>query len=328
MRVSLDELQAVNRGGLLARYHSFGSVVAVVADLPSDGSTIGTGLDQPCLRQHHGIVLGGALSVHHDDGRTESFAAGTAFYVEPGPPTHTFTAAADTVVAGFAIPDADEPAAPGALEARGFTLVPRPDPEIHLPRAVAVAGSLRPFRRPGVIEVEAAQMGPWTFMRSIFGERTGHLSGWCDVPHWGIVIDGEIAILYENSSEPGAGTELVARGDAFYAPPGHRFVSADGAVVVDYSPVTALGTQRVSRWRRATLARRGLIAPGSRNGSIARPTAAASALATPVSALTSDDPIPTEPARGAAPAEDGIAPTFAESVGPYARATAGPVRGQ
>ena len=328
MRVSLGELQAVDRGGLLARYHSFGPVVAVVADLPSDGSTAGTGLDEPCFRQHHGIVLGGALAVHHDEGRTETFAAGTAFYVESGPPSHTFTAEPDTVVAGFAIPEADEPATPGALEARGFTVVPRPDPDVSLPRAVTVAGSLRPFRRPGVIEVEAAQMGPWVFMRSIFGERTGHLSGWCDVPHWGFVIDGEIAILYESSSEPGAGTELVARGDAFYAPPGHRFVSADGAVVVDYSPVTALGTERVSRWRRATLARRGLITPGSRNGSIGRPTMAASGLAAPTSVPTTDDRIPTEPTNDAHHADDGIAPSFAETVAPYGRATTGPVRGQ
>ncbi|MEO8469068.1 MAG: hypothetical protein ABI573_05325 [Chloroflexota bacterium] len=327
MRISPGELQAVDRGGLLARYHSFGSVVAVVADFPEDGSTAGTGLDAPCLTQHHGIVLRGALSVHHDDGRTESFSTGTAFYVPAGPPNHTFTAGPGTVVAGFATPETDQPVSAEALEARGFTLVARPDPQISLPHAVTVAGSLRPFRRPGVIEVEAGQMGPWIFMRSIFGQRTGHLSGWCDLPHWGFVIDGEIAILYDRDAEPGAGTELAARGDAFFAPPGHRFVSADGAVVADYTPVTSLGTERVSKWRRATLARRGLMAPGTRRGSNAHLTSRPGDEDLRSSAPASDPTTTIEPSTSGTPPEDGIAPTFAETAGPYGRAIAGPVRG-
>ena len=117
------------------------------------------------------------------------------------------------------------------------------------PGTVTVGGRVAPFRRPGTIDVEGAVMGQWLFMRATLGSRSGYTSGWCDVPHWGIVLDGETAIEYEEE------TELAARGDPYFAPPGHRFVSPDGATIADYTPMAALDGARVSRWRRAAVAR-------------------------------------------------------------------------
>ncbi|MEX1172377.1 MAG: hypothetical protein WEG56_07170 [Chloroflexota bacterium] len=63
MRVSPGELQAVHRAGMLTRYSLFGPVAFVLADLPT-GGVAGTGLDQPCLTEHHGIVLRGSFTGH------------------------------------------------------------------------------------------------------------------------------------------------------------------------------------------------------------------------------------------------------------------------
>lgn len=239
------------------RYHLFGPVTFVLADLPATDAP-GTGLDQPCLTPHHGIVLAGRFSVHPEGGREDAFAAGTAFYVPPGPPAHTFSWEAHTVVAGYA-PTPEEPVdlSPAVLAARGFEIVDRPRMPVALPRSVALAGAVDPFRRQGAVDVEGSEMGPWLFMRARFGPRSGYTSGWCDLPHWGVVLDGEVALQYEG------GMELAARGDAYYAPPGHRVVSPDGATIADYTPLAAIdGVTRISRWRRATIA----LVPGRGNG--------------------------------------------------------------
>ena len=234
---------------MLARFSVFGPVTFVLADLPS-GGTAGTGLDEPCVREHHGIVISGAFSVHDADGRSETFKTGTAFYVAPGSPPHTFSCAPETVVGGFAANDTDPPdVSPARLVALGFELVERPRLTSTPPGTVTLGGQVTPFRRPGAIDVDGAVMGRWLFMRATLGSRSGYTSGWCDVPHWGIVLDGEIAIEYEEE------TELAARGDAYFAPPGHRFVSPDGATIADFTPMAALNGARVSRWRRATVAR-------------------------------------------------------------------------
>jgi hypothetical protein len=235
---------------MLTRFSLFGPVAFILADLPA-GGTAGTGLDEPCLTEHHGIVLAGAFSVHHADGRIEMFEVGTAFYVPPGPPTHTFTCAPRTVIGGFAsMPETPPDISPDALIAQGYEIVRRPAVPAAPPRTVTLGGSVDPFRRSGAIDVEGSQMGSWLFMRAKFGPRSGYTSGWCDLPHWGVVLDGEVAIQYEGE------TELAARGDAYYVLPGHRMVSPDGAMIADYTPISAIdGERRVSRWRRDTLAR-------------------------------------------------------------------------
>jgi hypothetical protein len=244
MRVAPRELQAVDKAGMLTRFSLLGPVAFVHVTFPTEG-TGGTGLDQPCLTEHHGLVTRGSLTVDHEDGRSETFDAGTAFYVPAGPPTHTFQVTPGAIIGGFAPLTAPVDTSTEALAELGFTAVePKAGPAAP-PRTVHLAGAVEPFHRRGAIDVEGSRMGDWVFMRSRFGARSGYTSGWCDLPHWGVVLDGEIAIGYTDH------TELAARGDVFYSPPGHRFVSADGATIIDYTPLAALDVERVSAWRRA-----------------------------------------------------------------------------
>ena len=248
MRVSPRELQAVHRAGMLTRYSMFGPVVFVLADLP-DGGVAGTGLDEPCLTEHHGIVLRGRFSVEHEDGRAEAFDEGTAFYVPAGPPTHTFTAAPGTVVGGFAPIAPTTDVTDATLIARGYEIVQRPKLPVSPPATVTLAGTVRPFRRSGAIDVVGSVMGSWIFMRSTLGPRSGYSSGWCHVPHWGMVLDGEITISYEGEAE------LASRGDAFYVDGAHRVSSPDGATLIDYTPIEAIGSGPIARWRQAAVER-------------------------------------------------------------------------
>jgi hypothetical protein len=253
VRVAPRELQAVDRAGMLTRFSVLGPVAYVQVTFPADG-TVGTGLDEPCVVEHHGLVTRGALTVDHEDGRTETFDVGTAFYVPAGPPSHVFRVEPHSIIGGFAPLEAPVDTSAEGLAALGFTPVEPSGPPAAPPRAVHLAGAVEPFRRRGAIDVEGSRMGDWVFMRSIFGPRSGYTSGWCDLPHWGVVLDGEIAIGYDDH------TELAARGDVFYSPPGHRFVSADGATIVDYTPLRDLRADRISAWRRA-VATAGNLAP-------------------------------------------------------------------
>lgn len=257
MRVSPSELQAVDRVGMLTRYAMLGPVAYVHVTLPADGTT-GTGLDEPCLVEHHGLVSRGTFTVIHEDGRREDFGPGTAFYVPAGPPAHRFIATPKAVVGGFAPIAAEVDTSDAALASMGFAPVRPSAAPAAPPRDVQLAGLVAPFRRRGSIDVEGSRMGDWVFMRTTFGPRSGYTSGWCDLPHWGIVLDGEIAIDYEDR------TELAARGDVFFSPPGHRFVSPDGATFIDYTPIAALGTSRISTWRRAASQRGELISESAR----------------------------------------------------------------
>jgi len=233
---------------MLTRYALLGQAAFVLVELPSTG-TEGTGLDQPCLTDHHGFVTRGSFSVHHADGRTEAFAAGDAFYVPEGPPTHLFSATADCIVGGFAPLAAATDTSDDALEAQGFAVIREPGLPMAPPPTVRLVGSVEPFERSGAVDVVGSRMGKWLFMRSRFGPRSGYTSGWCDLPHWGLVLDGEVAISYARE------TELASRGDVYFSPPGHRFTSPDGAIVIDYTPISDLGAPRVAAWRRAAIAR-------------------------------------------------------------------------
>ena len=248
MRVSPADLQAVRRAGMLTRYSLLGPAAFVIVELPQTG-TAGTGLDDPCLTDHHGFVTKGTFTVHHADGTATDFEAGDAFYVPVGPPPHTFSATPGCVVSGFAPLVQEVDTSAHALAARGFDPVRNPALPALPPATVKLAGSVQPFQRTGAIDVEGSRMGDWLFMRAHFGPRSGYTSGMCDLSHWGIVLDGEIAISYEGE------TELLSRGDVFYAPPNHRFSSPDGATIVDYTPIGELGAGRIAAWRRATIAK-------------------------------------------------------------------------
>lgn len=259
MRVSPRELQAVRRAGMVTRYAMLGPVAYVLADLPPQG-TAGTGLDEPCLIDHHGMVLRGTFRAHHEDGRTEAFEAGTVFYVPAGPPSHHFSWTTGSVVGGFApvAPETDVRAA--ALEAQGFEILRSVGTPPRPPASVTLAGAVAPFRRAGSIDVEGSVMGRWLFMRSIFGAQTGMSAGWCDLPHWGVVIAGEVAIHGRDS------VELASEGDAFITEPGHRFEVPDGATVLDYTPLDALeGSARIASWRRAAISRALASAEGAKD---------------------------------------------------------------
>ena len=88
-------------------------------------------------------------------------------------------------------------------------------------------------------------MGRWLFMRAVLGPQSGYTSTWCEVPHWGLVLSGDMTINYRED------TELVSAGDAFYAPAGHRFESSDGATIIDYTPLSELDPSRgLPAWRK------------------------------------------------------------------------------
>lgn len=246
MRISLTGLQAVRRAGMLTRYAVMGPVVLVLADLPADG-TDGTGLEERCVTDHHGLVSRGTLTVRFEDGRSEAFETGTAFYVPPGPVGHRFESSPDCVVVGFAPVTPELDTRPETLRSRGFTVIAQAPPPVALPSNVRLPQAVDSFRRRGSIEVDGGLMGNWIFMRSIFGPRSGYTGGWCDLPHWGLVLEGEIAIAYEED------VELISAGDAFYAGPGHRFQAPEGATVIDYTPIEASIGARAAAWRRTAL---------------------------------------------------------------------------
>ena len=47
-------------------------------------------------------------------------------------------------------------------------------------------------------------------------------SGWCQVPHWGYMIEGHVDVKYSDDSE-----DAVKTGDIFYFKPGHTAVFAE-----------------------------------------------------------------------------------------------------
>jgi len=56
-------------------------------------------------------------------------------------------------------------------------------------------------------------------------------NGFCQVPHWGIITKGQVAVKYEDGKE-----EVLKAGDAFYLPPGHTAVFEAGTELWEFSP--------------------------------------------------------------------------------------------
>jgi len=129
-----------------------------------------------------------------------------------------------------------------------------PRPQRAPPPMLHVAGGATMNRTDDGIEGESAVMGPWTFMRTTYGALSGFVSGPCDLPHWGLVLAGEVVHSWDD------GLELLTPGDVFYCPPGppgHRFEVADSATIVDYTPTSALeGPGRRPAYRDAARVRR------------------------------------------------------------------------
>jgi hypothetical protein len=235
MRVSPRELRAVRAGGLIARYAILREAVFVIADLPETGSS-GTSLEEPCRVEHWGIVLQGELSLEGRSRRT--YGPGTAFYVRPGPPDHRFRATERVVVAGFAPVTEPIDESPAALRARGVEVVGRVPAPPAPPPTVKVSGVRTSWATVGQVETESAEMGDWLFTKTSFGPLSGYTDGWCDLPHWGLVLDGDLVLRWEDGA-----LELLGPGDAYHTPagpPGHRLEVADVASVVDYTPISAV----------------------------------------------------------------------------------------
>jgi hypothetical protein len=114
-----------------------------------------------------------------------------------------------------------------------------------------VVGSRSRTTETGHIETETALMGDWLFRRSTFGAQSGYAEPWCDLPHWGLVLDGNVVNHWEDKE-----LELWGPGDVFHCqggPPGHRMEVADRAVVVDYTPIESLDDPAARRAERTSL---------------------------------------------------------------------------
>ena len=255
MRITPRELRGVRRDGLLIRFAMLGPVAYVEVEVPRAGSA-GTGFETPSRNAGWGFVLRGHVTLRQRDVR--EFPAGTAFYIPPGTPDHSLTAAGGTVVAGFA------PVAPATnfseeeLREQGFEPVAVKAAPTALPGTIRSLEPSTQFRPARAVDVETARMGEWQFMRTTFGPLSGYTSGWCDLPHWGLVLRGDFGLASES------GVELISAGDVYYCaagPPGHQFQVADSATTVDYTPVSDLdgpcrkADWRWAAWRRANDAR-------------------------------------------------------------------------
>jgi hypothetical protein len=244
MRVSLRELKGVTQGGMLVRYAVLGETAFALVELPESG-TAGTSLEQDCQQEHWGLILGGDVSLEGPSPR--AFTPGTAFHIAPGGQPHRFHADGRAVIAGF-VPLA-EPVdeSPDALRARGLEIAKRmPVPQAP-PSLMKVSGTLSRVEKRGAIELETAQMGAWMFTRTTFGPYSGYTSGWCDLPHWGLVLSGDVVLNHENE------VELLTAGDVFLCPagpPGHQFEVADQATIIDYTPIAEMDRGgRQEAWR-------------------------------------------------------------------------------
>jgi quercetin dioxygenase-like cupin family protein len=232
MRVSPLELRAVRADGIVTRYAVLGEAAFILAELPETGSA-GTALEAACRLEHWGLVLHGELRL--EARRSRTFRPGTAFYVAPGK-VHRFRADGPTAVAGFAPVVGEIDDSPEALRARGIEVLGGVLLPPDLPPTVRMDGGGR-SAVTGQIETESAVMGRWLTTRSTYGRLSGYAEDWCDLPHWGMILDGSVILHWEHRE-----LELLGPGDVFHSPagpPGHRIEVPDRATIVDYTPVEA-----------------------------------------------------------------------------------------
>lgn len=261
MQVSLRELRGVTQGGMLVRYAVLGETAFALVELPDSGSA-GTSLEQDCQQEHWGLVLSGDVNLEGPSQR--SFTAGTAFHIAPGGESHRFHAGGRAVIAGFVPLSEPVDESPEALRARGLEVARRMPAPKAPPSLMKVGGTSSRVEKRGGIELETAQMGQWLFTRTTFGPLSGYASGWCDLPHWGLVLSGDVVLNHENQ------VELLTAGDVFYCPhgpPGHQFEVADQATIIDYTPLADMDRGgRQEAWRTTHRRRQSQGATASREG--------------------------------------------------------------
>ena len=148
------------------------------------------------------------------------------------------------LIAGFQPIEPDVDVSDARLTAQGFELVDSA-PASTATIVPAVATRKVPA---GQIRTETWPMSSYLMTRVRMGERSGYTTGWCDVPHWGLVTSGRMAIEWEDD------VEILSTGDVFHCPagpPGHRLEAADPATFIDLTPIAALAdAERVAEWRR------------------------------------------------------------------------------
>jgi quercetin dioxygenase-like cupin family protein len=240
LHVAPVQLRTLSQGGLHVRFAILDSMAFVIGQTGAGGS-VGTSLERPCTDAHWGFVIDGKLTFIRGR-RRETVPSGRAFHVPPGGASHRFETAGRAVVAGFAPVDPAMDLSDGRFAAQGFTVVERRSGSIVVPPITPLEVS------SGAVECEPWQMSGYVMTRVRMGDRSGYRSGWCDAPHWGLVISGSMTIEWEQD------VEVVAAGDVFHCPagpPGHRLEAADPATFIDLTPLAAFdGGVRLADWRR------------------------------------------------------------------------------
>jgi quercetin dioxygenase-like cupin family protein len=239
MHISPGELRLVRQEGLLLRYTVLGGAALVLVEVPGRGSS-GTALEEPCREPHWGVVVQGEMVVERA-GRTSIVPAGAGYHLPAGGPEHRFRATAGAVLLGFVPPEEQRRGTDGFDRLRPAAADDEPDGTVILP------GSLRLLdARLGQVEAEMRRLDSWVFTRETFGRTSGYGSGYCDLPHWGLVVQGTLAIDWEDD------VEVLTAGDLFHCPagpPGHRLEAPDGAIVVGFTSADALlNTERTASW--------------------------------------------------------------------------------
>lgn len=97
---------------------------------------------------------------------------------------------------------------------------------------------------PGAVARQATEFGDATGYGKMAGEYFSMAAGTdmapllrgleddlCQSPHWGYLIEGEIAVTYKDGLK-----ESVKGGDLFYWPPGHTVAVAQDAEIILFSP--------------------------------------------------------------------------------------------
>jgi quercetin dioxygenase-like cupin family protein len=191
----------------------------------------------------------GGLEVHTESER-HLVPAGTAFHVPDGL-CHRLVVEPRAAVAGFEPIDPAMATDDAGLEAAGWEVVRR-----HRPGVPTVDVDMAAPRRPagtGHISTTTRVMGELLFTRAQLGPRSGYTSTYCDLPHWGLVTSGHVAIEWEDD------VEVLAEGDLFLCPkgpPGHRIQAPDPATIIDFTPLEAFdGPGRMTEWRRQAMDR-------------------------------------------------------------------------
>ena len=255
MHISPADFRAVRRGAVLVEFATAADIAYVIAEFPSTGSA-GTFVEDPCERPHWGFTVAGDVQVEVA-GAVQALPAGTAFHLPAGL-SHRFRIPGAARLAGFERLEPGAPTSDDELREAGWEPVRagigRRNEHLSVARP-------EPLLAPatGEIVATARRMGDLLFMRTQMGRRAGYTAGRCDLPHWGLVTSGSLAIEWEDD------VEVLTAGDAFWCPagpPGHRLQAAEPAVVVDFTPADAFrATERVPEWR-ASAADGALAQPG------------------------------------------------------------------